>query len=119
MITGFPQKLLQVFVNLLANATDASKPGQTITIDSEINNNNLLISVKDQGKGIPEENLTRVFEPFFTTKMVGEGTGLGLSLAYNIIEEHGGSISVTRNSGAGCRFEISFPYNDSYLAAQT
>jgi len=119
MITGFPQKLLQVFVNLLANATDASKPGQTITIDSEISNNNLLISVKDQGKGIPEVNLTRVFEPFFTTKMVGEGTGLGLSLAYNIIQEHGGSISVTRNSGAGCRFEISFPYHDAYLVAQT
>ncbi len=110
MITGFPQKLIQVFVNLLANATDASRPGQTITIDSEISNNNLLISVEDQGKGIPEEHLARVFEPFFTTKMVGEGTGLGLSLAYNIIEEHGGSISVASRSGAGCRFEISFPY---------
>ncbi len=118
MVKGFAQKLVQVFVNLLTNATDASNPGQIVTIESEVNGGQVLISVKDQGKGIAEEHLSKIFEPFFTTKTVGEGTGLGLSLTYNIVKEHGGSISVTSKPMAGCRFDIILPAADAAMAAQ-
>jgi len=117
-VSGYAQKLVQVFVNLLTNATDASEPGQTITIETGIDANRVTITVRDQGKGIAEEHLSKIFEPFFTTKIVGEGTGLGLSLAYNIIQEHGGSISVSSQSGQGCRFDIVLPGIDASRVAQ-
>jgi len=109
IVQGYSQKLAQVFVNLLSNATDASTQGQSIIIDARIKGDNVLITVKDFGEGIKEEHLSKIFEPFFTTKNVGEGTGLGLSLTYNIIQEHGGSISVSSEYGDGCQFEISLP----------
>ncbi len=118
MVKGYAQKLVQVFVNLLTNATDASNPGQIVTIDSEVRGGQILISVIDQGKGIAEEHLSKIFEPFFTTKTVGEGTGLGLSLTYNIVKEHGGSISVTSKPMAGCRFDITLPAVDATMVAQ-
>ncbi len=115
---GYPQKLLQVFVNLLTNATDASEPGQSITIDTAKQDDEIVIRVSDNGKGIAEEHLPRIFEPFFTTKTVGEGTGLGLSLTYNILQEHGGSISVSNLPGKGCRFDVTLPGIDQSLVAQ-
>jgi Na+/proline symporter/signal transduction histidine kinase len=118
MVKGYAQKMVQVFVNLLTNATDASNPGQIVTIESEVRGGQILLSVKDQGKGIAEEHLSKIFEPFFTTKTVGEGTGLGLSLTYNIVKEHGGSISVTSKSMAGCQFDITLPAVDPTMAAQ-
>jgi Na+/proline symporter/signal transduction histidine kinase len=118
IVSGYSQKLVQVFVNLLTNATDASQPGKAITIDSRLKANQVEISVTDEGKGIAEEHLPRIFEPFFTTKMVGEGTGLGLSLTYNIIQEHGGSISVSSRPEHGCRFEITLPGLDESRAAK-
>lgn len=117
-VSGYALKLVQVFVNLLTNATDASEPGQTITIETGIDANQVTITVSDRGKGIAEEHLSKIFEPFFTTKMVGEGTGLGLSLAYNIIQEHGGSISVSSKYGQGCRFDIVLPGFDASRVAQ-
>ena len=119
MVTGFTQKLTQVFVNLLTNATDASEPGQPITIESRTLDGQVLVSVRDHGKGIAEEHLSKIFEPFFTTKIVGEGTGLGLSLTYNIIQQHGGSISVASNSGDGCQFNILLPAIDEPMAVRT
>ncbi len=118
LVSGYTQKLVQVFVNLLTNATDASEPGQVITIESEYRANQVMIAVTDQGKGIAEEHLSKIFEPFFTTKMVGEGTGLGLSLTYNIIQEHGGSISVSSRARAGSRFEILLPGISAGMAAE-
>jgi len=109
LVQGYSQKLVQVFVNLLNNATDASSKGQSINIDAHANGGSALITVKDFGEGIKEEHLSRIFEPFFTTKNVGEGTGLGLSLTYNIIQEHGGSISVSSQYSEGCQFDISLP----------
>jgi PAS domain S-box-containing protein len=109
MLQGYSQKLVQVFVNLLNNAIDASSAGQSIKIDTRLNGGNVIITVKDSGGGIKEEHLSKIFEPFFTTKIVGEGTGLGLSLTYNIIQEHGGSISVSSQYGDGCQFDISLP----------
>ena len=118
MVSGYAHKLVQVFVNLLTNATDASEPGQQISVNSELRGGNVAIVVSDQGKGIPEDHLPRVFEPFFTTKTVGEGTGLGLSLAYNIVQEHGGSISVSSGPGRGCRFEVLLPGVNEFVAVQ-
>lgn len=93
-VLGDPQRLLQVFVNLLNNAADASEPDQEIRIASRQEGDNLLISVEDQGTGIPAELQSRLFEPFFTTKEPGKGTGLGLSLVYSILEEHQGSVQI-------------------------
>jgi PAS domain S-box-containing protein len=109
MLQGYSQKLVQVFVNLLNNATDASSADQSIRIDTRLTGGNVIITVKDSGGGIKEEHLSKIFEPFFTTKNVGEGTGLGLSLTYNIIQEHGGTISVSSQYGDGCQFDISLP----------
>lgn len=108
-VDGFPQKLVQVLVNLLSNATDASSQGESIRIDSRVDHNLISIIIQDFGEGIREEHLSKLFEPFFTTKMVGEGTGLGLSLAYSIIQEHNGSISVDSELGKGSQFTISLP----------
>jgi signal transduction histidine kinase len=71
----------------------------------------LCLSVADQGVGIPPEILPRIFEPFFTTKSVGEGTGLGLSVAYGIVREHGGWIDVQSAAREGSRFSIYLPVN--------
>ena len=108
-VQGYKQKLVQIFVNLLANATDASIQGQSINIDAEANDHQVLIRVEDFGEGIEERHISRLFEPFFTTKTVGQGTGLGLSLTYSIIKEHGGSISVESQPGEGSQFDISLP----------
>jgi len=109
MVQGFPQKLVQVFVNLLTNATDASNQGQSIIITADHEQQQTLIRVKDFGEGIADKHIPKLFEPFFTTKRVGEGTGLGLSLIYSILKEHGGSISVESEMGKGSLFEISLP----------
>ena len=82
------------------------KPG-TIRVSLETDEDDVLITVADEGKGIPAENLTNIFRPFFTTK--GHGTGLGLSLARRTVESHGGSIDVTSEVGKGSRFAIRLP----------
>ena len=112
MVQGYSQKLVQVFVNLLSNAADASGQHQSIKIDTRTNGENITITVRDFGEGIREEHLSKIFEPFFTTKNIGEGTGLGLSLTYNIIQEHGGAIAVSSQHGDGCQFEISLPLSN-------
>jgi PAS domain S-box-containing protein len=108
-VLGYSQKLIQVFVNLLSNATDASIQGGKIEILALAHDNTVKTIIRDYGKGIEENHLAKIFEPFFTTKAVGEGTGLGLSLTYNIIQEHGGSISASNRVDKGCQFEVSLP----------
>tara|TARA_B110000259_G_scaffold78324_1_gene91879 strand:- start:19231 stop:19539 length:309 start_codon:yes stop_codon:yes gene_type:complete len=95
-------------VNLLSNATDASSQGGKIEIQAFLNGQTVNTIVRDYGKGIRKDHLAKIFDPFFTTKPIGEGTGLGLSLTYNIIQEHGGSILVS-NKEEGCQFEVSLP----------
>jgi signal transduction histidine kinase len=73
--------------------------------------NSLIIVVKDNGNGIPEKELDKVFQPFFTTKPTGQGTGLGLSLSYDIIKAHQGKIEIKNNPGAGAEFIITLPIN--------
>ncbi|WP_420599132.1 sensor histidine kinase [Neptuniibacter sp.] len=93
-IQGDPQQIQQVFVNLLQNASDASDDGTRIWLTTVESSEQVIIRVTDEGTGISAESQERLFEPFFTTKEAGQGTGLGLSLVYNIIEEHYGSIEI-------------------------
>jgi signal transduction histidine kinase len=72
-------------------------------------NKKVFLEVKDTGGGIPRENLSKIFDPFFTTKEVGKSTGLGLSIVYGIIEEHGGRISVKETGAKGTTFIMEFP----------
>ncbi len=113
LIRGDLQLLLQVFVNLLNNASDASPAESTIRIESDINEHSSRILVTDQGCGIPGEYLERLFEPFFTTKEPGKGTGLGLPLVYNIITQHYGSIEIVspadKKQNNGTRVIITLP----------
>jgi signal transduction histidine kinase len=102
-----PNQINQVLLNLLLNAIQAmDKPG-TIRVSLENDEDAVLITVADEGNGIPPENLPNIFRPFFTTK--GDGTGLGLSLARRIVEAHGGQIEVTSEVGKGSRFAIRLP----------
>ena len=103
----------QVVLNLLVNAAHAMKSHGTITITTQCENDQVKISVADTGCGIPEENITRIFDPFFTSKPVGEGTGLGLSLSYGIIEKHSGKIEVASELGKGTVFTITLPVNQA------
>ncbi|MGA2902703.1 MAG: ATP-binding protein [Candidatus Korobacteraceae bacterium] len=102
-----PNQINQVLLNLLLNAIQAmDKPG-TIYVTLRRDKDAALITVADQGKGIPPENLPNIFRPFYTTK--GHGTGLGLSLARRIVESHHGTISVRSEVGKGTQFVIRLP----------
>ncbi|WP_027858327.1 sensor histidine kinase [Marinobacterium jannaschii] len=94
VVIGDTQQLLQVFVNLLNNASDASEESGRIWVEALSNGETVVINITDEGSGIPAELQDRLFEPFFTTKDPGKGTGLGLPLVYNIIQEHYGSIEI-------------------------
>jgi PAS domain S-box-containing protein len=103
-IAGDAQQLEQVFLNLVLNAEQAildAKEGGQITLRTRCAPGAEMVEVQviDDGPGIPPDALSRVFEPFFTTKSVGSGTGLGLSVSYGIVEEHGGKLSVQSDPG--------------------
>ncbi|MCD4675537.1 MAG: PAS domain S-box protein [Desulfobacula sp.] len=109
-ILGNEQELSQVMVNLLINACHAVDGKGNIDITTQKTEpDKILITVKDNGKGIGKENLPRIFDPFFTTKPVGQGTGLGLSVGYGIIKRHQGDIRVKSSKGKGAQFIISLP----------
>lgn len=105
-------QIQQVLLNLLNNARQAIDGNQSegqINIATEQVGECIRIIIQDNGPGITEENLLRIFDPFFTTKEVGQGTGLGLSLCYGIIKEHGGKITPSSSKGAGATFTIELP----------
>jgi signal transduction histidine kinase len=111
-ILGDAQKLLQVMVNLLNNARDASVPGSNILMQAMRVGNRAKITVTDDGFGIPAAIRDRVFDPFFTTKEAGEGTGLGLSLVFSIVEDLGGDIDIispiNKSRGTGTQVVVWF-----------
>ncbi len=107
--TCAPSQLNQVFLNLFTNAAQAMRELGQLHIRTWTDDGAIHISVADNGKGIPQENLSRIFDPFFTTKPVGEGTGLGLAITHQIIQQHGGEISVESRIGEGTRFHIRLP----------
>jgi predicted ATPase/signal transduction histidine kinase len=104
-----PAELDQVFMNVLQNALQAIPGRGTITVRSGLAGDEVWVEVSDTGTGIAPENLSRIFDPFFTTKPAGEGTGLGLSLAYNVIEKHHGHIDVASEPGLGTILRIWLP----------
>ena len=109
-IRGFPGQIDQVLMNLLTNAAQAiGDRGGTIRVSAQSRDARVLLTVSDDGPGIPVDVLPRIFDPFFTTKDVGEGSGLGLSIVHGIIERHGGEIDVASKPGQGTTFTISFP----------
>jgi signal transduction histidine kinase len=109
LIECYPGQLNQVFMNILSNAIDSIDNRGIITISTSIKNGLILISIKDTGRGIPENLKEKIFEPFYTTKEVGKGTGLGLSISHGIIEKHLGTISFQSDVGKGSEFVISLP----------
>jgi two-component system NtrC family sensor kinase len=102
-------QLLQVFVNLLLNACDASGEGGAIRVEGDVSDGSVRLAVADEGEGIPAENLANVFDPFFTTKAPGKGRGLGLAVCYRVVAEAGGDIAVRSEVGKGSRFTVRLP----------
>jgi two-component system NtrC family sensor kinase len=109
-------QLQSVLLNMIINALDATEPGGSINIytaialsASDTGQKGVEITIADTGCGIPPKDLDKLFDPFFTTKEVGQGTGLGLSVSYGIVQRHGGTIRVQSEVGKGTRFFIWLP----------
>jgi signal transduction histidine kinase len=105
-------QLQEVVLNLALNSLDAMSEGGTMTISTEAQRDEILIRVRDTGCGIAGDVGRRVFEPFFTTKDPGRGTGLGLAVAYGIVQEHGGTIDYNSEPGKGSVFTVQVPIRD-------
>ena len=99
--------LTQVFLNLFANAIDAIVVGGLLQISLSEKDNFVVFEISDDGKGIKNENISKIFDPFFTSKQ--NGTGLGLAIVYRIIENHNGEISVNSKQNNGTTFIIKLP----------
>jgi len=108
-VMGFPQKLLQVFINMLVNASHSITSNGRISINSYIKSNEINITFEDNGSGISQAHLKSIFDPFFTTKPVGKGTGLGLHIVRSIIDDHNGRIEVSSIVDKGSTFNIYLP----------
>src|SRR5207249_8415907 len=106
------EKLIQSFMALMLNAMDAMNSRGVLTVRTRLNpqrRDEILVEFIDTGTGIRQEDLPKIFEPFFTTKPQGRGTGLGLSVAYGIVEEHRGRIEVESQIGVGTNFKVFLP----------
>ncbi len=108
-VRGDQHLLQQALSNLILNAVQASPPGGVVTVTGETDGAELLVTVTDQGPGIDEAHLERVFEPFHTTKVVGEGSGLGLSVTLGIVEHHGGRLTIDNNREGGVSATVGLP----------
>ncbi|MBC7391385.1 MAG: sensor histidine kinase [Opitutaceae bacterium] len=117
-IDCYPGKLNQAFMNIITNAIQALHKTESarIEISTLLVNEDVLISIKDNGSGMTEEIRAKIFDPFFTTKDVGKGTGLGLSITYGIIEKHKGKIEVHSAVGMGTEFVLTLPVKRDELA---
>jgi signal transduction histidine kinase len=113
MIMADFNQLCQVFANLILNAIQAMPDGGQLTLRNSVDGNRLKIEIQDTGKGISEDNMPRLFTPFFTTKPEVKGVGLGLAVAYGIIERHGGTIEVQSQPGKGSTFTVYLPLQNN------
>ena len=113
LITARSGRLGQVFLNLIINAAHAMSENinhvQKLTLKTSFGNSKVFVWISDTGHGIPEEKLASIFDPFYTTKPVGKGTGLGLHISQNIVDNHGGRLRVVDSSSKGTTFEVSLP----------
>jgi two-component system NtrC family sensor kinase len=114
-VLGDSNQLLQVFSNIINNAVHAmSEKGGTLTVSTQENGELVNIEFSDTGPGMLEPD--RVFDPFYTTRPVGQGTGLGLSACYGIIQEHGGKISYHNKTDGGAVFVVDLPISRKGIA---
>ncbi len=109
VVQGIEFKMQQVFLNLFLNARDAMPSGGWLTVRSRSEGGSAVVEVSDTGSGILPEHLSRIYDPFFTTKAAGQGTGLGLSVTYGVVQEHQGTIECTSGRGHGTRFTLTLP----------
>ncbi len=109
MVHASRDQLRQVFLNMVSNARDAMPEGGTLCVSTRLENEHVTVTLADTGAGIKEEHLGKIFETFFTTKGSVKGVGLGLSVCYGFIKEHGGDINVESTVGEGTNFHISLP----------
>jgi signal transduction histidine kinase len=108
-VRGSPNHLLQVLINMLLNAKDASRAGGVVELGSGVLDGEVVLTIRDHGSGIAPEHLAKIFDPFFTTKDVDKGTGLGLAISHGIVERHGGRIEVESEVGRGTSFRVVLP----------
>ncbi|HUL73481.1 MAG TPA: ATP-binding protein [Vicinamibacterales bacterium] len=116
VVRGMEYKLQQVFLNLFLNARDAMPKGGWLTVATRLDTDSAIIEVADTGVGIPVDHIGRIYDPFFTTKPEGRGTGLGLSVTYGIVQEHGGTLTCESQLGQGTRFRLVLPLMDQPTA---
>jgi len=109
LVRGNENRLQQVFFNLILNARDAMPSGGWLTLATRADDDAVVIEIRDTGTGIKREDIKRIYDPFFTTKGIGRGTGLGLSVSYGILQEHGGAIFVDSAPGQGTTFQVALP----------
>ncbi|MDP5188188.1 MAG: ATP-binding protein [Alishewanella sp.] len=114
-----PMQLNQVFLNLLVNAAHAIQEAGHIYIAASATETTFVVSIRDNGCGISQSAMRKIFEPFYTTKPVGQGTGLGLSLSYSIVQKHKGNITVSSELNVGTTFTISIPILQPEVMLQT
>ena len=112
LISADAGQLSQVLVNLVINAIHAMPEGGRLTIHTGVKARGIVFSVQDTGMGIKEDLLDKIFLPFFTTKEVDQGTGLGLSVVYGIVQEHGGTVTVKSREAEGSIFTITLPLDN-------
>jgi len=112
-----PDQMRQVFLNIINNAGDAISGPGTITISTAVQNDRMLVTIKDTGKGMTSAQMGKIFDPFYTTKEVGKGTGLGLSVSLSIVESMGGGITVQSLPDVGSSFAISLPMQTQFEEA--
>ena len=113
LVKCYPQRLNQVFMNILVNAAQAIEAKGELRIQTRLHDGYAEIRISDTGMGIPKEILPKIFDPFFTTKDIGKGTGLGLNVAYNIIQKRKGTIDVESEVGKGTTFTIRIPTGET------
>jgi signal transduction histidine kinase len=109
LVNCYAGQLNQVWMNLLVNAAQAVGDAGEVRVKTGRVDDRVFVSISDTGCGINPDHLSKIFDPFFTTKPVGEGTGLGLSVSYGIIERHNGTIGVESRFGQGTVFTVSIP----------
>jgi PAS domain S-box-containing protein len=117
-VSCYPAKVNQVVLNLVANSIDACGSGGKVTVRTAASGDGVVLHVLDTGRGIPPEIRERVFDPFFTTKPPGQGTGLGLSVSYQIVQDHRGSINFDCPPGGGTHFVVWLPLRGQRRAAK-